>query len=64
MLVGDLIQKIRLAVTDLPGTIPNPTATFAVVSAAGSTLPAGTYYSKVTFKLQKISTVFIIVLLF
>ena len=52
MLVGDLIQKIRLAVTDLPGTIPNPTATFAVVSAAGSTFPAGTYYSKVTQRNQ------------
>src|SRR5215831_4705986 len=48
MLVGELVEDIREAITDQPQTLPAPTASFAVVTAVGSTLPTGTYLLVVT----------------
>jgi len=48
MLVGELIEDIREAVTDQPQTLPVPAASFSVVAAVGSTLPTGTYFLIVT----------------
>lgn len=48
MLVGELIQDVREAVTDQPQTLPASTATAAVVSSPGSTLPTGSYCCVVT----------------
>jgi hypothetical protein len=48
LLVGSLIQSARVALPDRPGTLPAPTASFAVVTATGSTLPAGTYLTIAT----------------
>lgn len=48
MLVGDIIEAIREAITDQPQTLPAPTAAFSVVTPASSTLTAGTYFLVVT----------------
>jgi len=48
MLVGELVEDIREAITDQPQTLPAPTASFSVVAAVGSTLPTGTYLLVVT----------------
>lgn len=48
MLVGDVVQAIREAVTDQPQTLPAPTASFSVVTPASSTLTTGTYFLVVT----------------
>jgi hypothetical protein len=52
LLVGDLIQDIREAITDQPQVLPAPTAviTAAVVAAAASTLPVGAYFLTYTFR--------------
>jgi hypothetical protein len=47
-LIGDIIIESRELIPSMPGTIQNPTATYAVVVSAGSTLPAGTYYCVAT----------------
>lgn len=49
-LVGDVLFRCRADIPDLNGlaVLPQPTATFAVTTPATSTLPAGTYYAKVT----------------
>lgn len=52
MLVGDVIQKIRTAITDQPGKLPSPTASFSVVTPSASSLRAGTYYLVVTQRNQ------------
>lgn len=48
MLVGELVQDLREAITDQAQTLPAPTATPTVVAAVGSTLAAGTYACIVT----------------
>ena len=52
MLVGDLIQDIREAITDQPQVLPTPVAQLVagVVASAASTLPAGTYFLNYTFR--------------
>ena len=47
-LVGQAIINARQVVPDMPQTLPATVATVAVVTAAGSTLPAGTYACVVT----------------
>jgi hypothetical protein len=47
MLVGDIVQKIRTAITDQPQTLGVPTAT-AVAGGAGALLPNGNYWLIVT----------------
>lgn len=47
-LVGTPIVNARQAIPDMPQTLPATVAAVAVVSAAGSTLPAGTYACVVT----------------
>jgi hypothetical protein len=47
-LVGDAIIAARQAVPDMPQTLPQTVAAAVVVSATGSTLPAGTYAVVVT----------------
>ena len=46
--VGQCIINARQVVPDMPQVLPPTVATAAVVSAAGSTLPAGTYAVVVT----------------
>src|SRR6516225_3247807 len=52
MLVGDLVQDIREAMTDRPQTLPDPVAPIVtvVVAVAGATLPAGTYFLNYTWR--------------
>jgi hypothetical protein len=52
MLLGDLVIDCREAITDLPQTLPTPTAQLVagVVAAVGSTLPAGSYFLNYTFR--------------
>lgn len=47
-LCGDCIIAARESVPDMPQVLPATTATVAVVSSTGSTLPAGTYACQVT----------------
>ena len=46
--VGQIIINGRQLVPDMPQTLPATVATATVVSATGSTLPAGTYAVEVT----------------
>lgn len=48
MLVGDVIQGIREAVTDLPQTLPQTSGNAVVTAAIGSTLATGTYAVVIT----------------
>lgn len=48
MLVGDVVQAIREAITDQAQTLPAPVSAAAVVSSVGSTLATGTYAVIVT----------------
>jgi hypothetical protein len=52
LIIGDLIQDVREAITDQPQVLPTPTAQIAasVVTPGSSTLPAGTYYANYTFR--------------
>ena len=52
MQVGDSIVKTRTAITDLPGTLRAPTASYAITSPAGATLTNGTYFLMVTQRNQ------------
>src|ERR1035438_10476403 len=42
--IGDIIFAVRSKIPDMPPSLPAPSLTVSVVSAVGSTLPAGTYY--------------------
>jgi hypothetical protein len=46
--IGDVIFAVRSKIPDMPPALPAPAATASVVSAGGSTLPAGTYFAVVT----------------
>jgi hypothetical protein len=48
MLVGDVIQAIREAITDQPGTLPVPPGTISSNADTGVTLTPGTYYARLT----------------
>lgn len=50
MLVGDIIQGIRSAVTDMPGTLPAPANPTVAADATASTLPNGIYFGFITFR--------------
>jgi len=52
MLIGDILTAARDLIPDPAQTLPTPSFTASVVSAAGSTLPAGTYYVKVSQRNQ------------
>lgn len=52
MLVGELVQDIREAVTDQSQVLPATTAAVGVVASGGSTLPVGTYACIVTQRNQ------------
>jgi hypothetical protein len=50
MLVGDIIQGIRSAITDMPGFLPAPANPTVANNAAASTLPNGVYLGFITFR--------------
>jgi hypothetical protein len=47
-LLGDILFSVRNKIPDLPPTLPAVSAAISVVTATGSTLPAGTYACIVT----------------
>src|ERR1035438_1293083 len=46
--IGDVLFSVRSAIPDMPPTLPAPTATAIVATAAGATIPIGAYYVVVT----------------
>jgi hypothetical protein len=50
MLVGDIIQSIRTAVTDQAGVLPAPGNPTVAADATASTLPTGIYFGFITFR--------------